>query len=441
MSVINRFIAFFLLLLFISGNTFAATQFFSVAANSGGPTKSFNFLNGTLDPSLTFTRASSATYYNSSGIVTSATTNAPRFDYDPTTLLPKGLLLEEQRTNANTLSNTLSSYTISNASVSANASTSPDGSSNANLLLDNATTGAHNAFTATVVSANAVVAVSAYIKQGTGRYIQLWMGNGTPGVWITFDSQTGTITEHATLTGGTYFSSKVQSLPNGWYRISFIGSLNAANPFTGLSLSNSGTPGVLSPSYSGTGTGNYAYGLGLEVGAFLTSYIPTVGSAATRAVDNLVTTSIPWFNASQGTWFQEQILEGITPFFGIMGIFGNSSDTTNILFHGANAGNTTLASQSNPGGGFSGGTLVMPTFGVNFKYGVSYGSATNSVASRGVQDSNGNWGTVAPPAGITQYNFLGNVGNGGAVCGWVRNFSYFNTALPPTLVTAISGVL
>jgi hypothetical protein len=48
---------------------------------------------------ITFARASTATYYNSSGLIASAASGAPRFDYDPVTLAPRGLLLEEQRTN------------------------------------------------------------------------------------------------------------------------------------------------------------------------------------------------------------------------------------------------------------------------------------------------------------------------------------------------------
>ena len=63
------------------------------------PTLDVPLLGGSLDSRFTFTRASIGWHFSSAGVLTSAAINAPRFDYDPVTLAPRGLLLEEPRTN------------------------------------------------------------------------------------------------------------------------------------------------------------------------------------------------------------------------------------------------------------------------------------------------------------------------------------------------------
>ena len=50
------------------------------------PALDLDFTTGTLDPRITFTRAGSATYYNSAGVLSTAATNVARFDHDPVTL-------------------------------------------------------------------------------------------------------------------------------------------------------------------------------------------------------------------------------------------------------------------------------------------------------------------------------------------------------------------
>jgi hypothetical protein len=52
-----------------------------------------------LDPRYTFTRGSSATFIDSSGIIRTAAANEPRLTYDPATGDSLGLLIEKQRTN------------------------------------------------------------------------------------------------------------------------------------------------------------------------------------------------------------------------------------------------------------------------------------------------------------------------------------------------------
>jgi hypothetical protein len=62
-------------------------------------------------PVPTFTRASIATFVNSAGLIEVALADTPRFDHDPVTLAPKGLLLEEARTNLLTRSNNIENAT------------------------------------------------------------------------------------------------------------------------------------------------------------------------------------------------------------------------------------------------------------------------------------------------------------------------------------------
>ena len=74
-------------------------------------------LQKTLDPRITFTRASSGTYVGSDGLVKTATTNEARFDHNPTTGESLGLLVEEARTNLLLNSATLSTQSVTVAAA------------------------------------------------------------------------------------------------------------------------------------------------------------------------------------------------------------------------------------------------------------------------------------------------------------------------------------
>ena len=78
-----------------------------------GSTLNLDFMTpGTLDPRITFTRASTGTYFDSAGTMQTAAINAPRWDYDPVTLQSRGLLLEDQRTNLLLNSATLGTQSV-----------------------------------------------------------------------------------------------------------------------------------------------------------------------------------------------------------------------------------------------------------------------------------------------------------------------------------------
>jgi hypothetical protein len=65
-----------------------------------------------MPPSVTFTRASTATYFDSTGTMQTAAINAPRWDYNPSTRALQGLLIEEARTNVLLNSATLGTQSV-----------------------------------------------------------------------------------------------------------------------------------------------------------------------------------------------------------------------------------------------------------------------------------------------------------------------------------------
>lgn len=65
----------------------------------GAPTMTLDFLASTLSADVGFTRNSVGTFIDSAGSMQTAPADIARFSFDPTTLQPEGLLVEETRTN------------------------------------------------------------------------------------------------------------------------------------------------------------------------------------------------------------------------------------------------------------------------------------------------------------------------------------------------------
>ena len=268
------------------------------------PTLSLDFSTGTLDPKITFTRSTTGTYVNSSGQIATAAINTPRFDYDPVTLQPRGLLIEEQRTNLLLRSEQFDNavWGIYGGSVTANAATSPEGTADADLFTYDTANASHGVDQVSTVTA-AAQTFSVYIKPNGVQWVRLdpygTASPGTDAVW--FDIVNGVKgTQHANCTG------TITPAGNGWYRLTWTATTTAAGitvSIRGASADNS------SASFLGDGvSGFYLWGTQLEAGSFATSYIPTAGSQVTRAADQasiVAPNFAPWYNQSEGTFVVE----------------------------------------------------------------------------------------------------------------------------------------
>ena len=263
------------------------------------PSLNLNFARSkTLDPRITFTRTSTGTYVDESGVIRNAVADEPRFDHDPETGECLGLLIEEQRTNRVTNNEDLSLWKQnSNPTLNSNDTVSPDGNTTADKV-----TQTNQVFTGVStdmsgITTNTVYSCSVFIKPDgdtTTRFgfydTSNWQGS------LDTDWSSGEPSTNGSLGGAS--DIVYEEYPNGWYRASFKASTQS-NAFAGTVSFH------CHPDRTGTGKSAWFWGAQLEAGAFPTSYIPTSGGTATRNPDNASMTGnnfSDWYNPTEGTF-------------------------------------------------------------------------------------------------------------------------------------------
>jgi hypothetical protein len=220
----------------------------------------------------------------------------PRFDYDPVTLGPLGLLMEEQRSNLLFYSAEFdnAAWVKTGSTITANATTSPDGTVNAEKLVDNTSaTTQHRVQQAVTTLSGVSYTYSVYLKAGERTTVRVRSVGTATFADCTVNLIAGTI---SVVTG----TATITNAGGGWYRVSVIGAADSTTTTCYVNLMDAG-----SITYTGDGvSGAFLYGAQLEAGAFATSYIPTVASTVTRAVDIVTMTGTnfaSWYNQSEGT--------------------------------------------------------------------------------------------------------------------------------------------
>lgn len=270
-------------------------------------------------PAIFSGRTSTATYYNSEGVVTTAASGVARSNaYLPDSdgkMQPVGLLIEGVGTN--TLlqsSNYLSASWQIIGSATAGSTVSPSGQPDATLIKEPVGTGSNkgirqNNVVNSVIGNYYTASIFAKIAPGAERNFSVAFGTGSlaaGALKCTYDLYAGNIYSQ---TGGI---GMIKKLPNGWFRLSFTVLATAAaavSMFYRMTVGNATT-------YEGDGvSGFYMWGAQLETSPIATSYIPTTTSQATRAADNTTSPQVtrahekasvldvtPWYNVPEGTF-------------------------------------------------------------------------------------------------------------------------------------------
>jgi hypothetical protein len=236
-------------------------------------------LQKTLDPRITFTRASSATFVDSSGVLQRAVTN----------LLPRS----EEFDNA--------SWAINEATITANQIVAPNGTTTADLLTTSATTGVeHYILQSFAVGVSTAYTASVYAKAGTGSTFDLqyrvagaWAGGN---VLVGFNLSTQVVT----ITSGTATAS-ITTIGNGWFRCQITATSSVAG----------GSPQFRIATGDGSGT-VFLWGAQLEQASAVGEYVPTTSviNSAPRfdhAITSSTTNLLPRSEEFGASWTSSNI--------------------------------------------------------------------------------------------------------------------------------------
>jgi hypothetical protein len=281
--------------------------------------------------------------------------NVPRLTY------PVGggcgsLLLEKQSTNLVTYSDQFDNadWLKYQCSISANQTTSPDGTQNADKLTLSGNTGTYNGL---LYRTSTPAANSIYMKNdsiGSGKfYIQVdGVGNAK---W----NADGTLNS---VSGGT--ATNGENMGNGWFRFAYVVTSGAYINF-----------GIVDGT---TGDSIFIWGAQVEAGSYPTSLINTTSSSATRVADACFKTGISsLIGQTEGTIFIDMVPTDVSGQGRYMNIY-NGSNTSN-------GWNAIISTGSTPntfrfygdGFDFSGGACL---FGVRVKVALAYKNGVSTSA-------------------------------------------------------------
>ena len=256
-----------------------------------------------------FTRSGNATRVNSEGLIELVSTNVPRLNYPLIDGVVSGcpsLLLELQRLQLIQYSEDFDNayWTNTEAStVSANVGVSPDGYTNADKLIPQATSNFHRLSRSFTVTTATPYTFSAFVKRAGYDYFLIRTSDAANNN-IGYDLLNGTVTYTA-----SGYTSFIEPYGNDWYRIGFVRSFTASS----ITINFRPNPTIISTNaldnFTGDGTsGGFVWGAQFEAGSYATSYIPNFGTAlgVTRSAETCNNAGdVNTFNDSEGVLFVE----------------------------------------------------------------------------------------------------------------------------------------
>lgn len=253
-------------------------------------TKILDFTTGLLNFLVSFSRSNAtATRVNASGLREVVAADAARFDYDPGSQVCRGLLIEPQRANLITYSE--SSWTAEAGTISDDVVAAPDGNTTGDKFVSNSTSGvAHGARKSYSTTIGVTYTYSISVK--SAEYSKVRIADTAYSAFaVSYDLNTLSRTSFG---GSAFVGSSIRLDANGWHRISIT--FTATQTLHRFSTVGTTSNYDLSSGAQFTGAGDnvsgiYVWGAQLEIGSEPTTYIPNLATGTTtrNADDALIT--------------------------------------------------------------------------------------------------------------------------------------------------------
>jgi len=227
-----------------------------------------------LDPRVTFTRATTGTYYD--GVTTAKA--------------EENLLLQSQ--------DFTTSWTAEDVTITANTEVAPDGTTTADTITENTANTDHRVKSTSIsfVSGQSYV-ISVFAKNGDADFIQIVTPSALGSKYANFDIDTGVVGSYSTDT------ATITSVGNNWYRLVITATATSTTSVDfSIGLADSSSLGRLTP-YTGTSRFAYIWGAQVEQRSSVTSYTATTTQPITNYIPVLLTAAsgVPRFDHNPTT--------------------------------------------------------------------------------------------------------------------------------------------
>ena len=233
------------------------------------PTLNLDFANSqTVDPRITFTRTGTAAYY----------------DGKTTVKAEENLLAYSQEFDN-------AAWVKPNATVTANTSAAPDGTTTAETVNEGTTSAYHQLEQTITTVASGSYTVSLFLKYVDRQYVNVsFYSNATGSLYAaaSFDILNGTVSNTGALgTGYAVSGASITSAGNGWYRCTLSVTNGTASLANTVAFATSDTGTVSSyglNTFTGTSKTFLVWGAQLEQRSTVTAYTPTTTQAITNYI-------------------------------------------------------------------------------------------------------------------------------------------------------------